>query len=174
MQLIAEKPFLDQLLSLRDKIFRITKRMLISKEEAEDATQEVIVKLWQMDPEKRESFKSMEAYSITMAKNYCIDRLKSKQAQNLSLNEEIYVSKEQRSLLREIEGVNEMEWVSQLINGLPERDRMIVQLREVEQYDYEEIGEILDLPPATVRVYLSRIRKKLKKEFTAIQIYGTI
>ncbi len=59
MQLIAEKPFLDQLLSLRDKIFRITKRMLISKEEAEDATQEVIVKLWQMDPEKRESFKSM-------------------------------------------------------------------------------------------------------------------
>jgi RNA polymerase sigma-70 factor (ECF subfamily) len=109
-----------------------------------------------------------------MAKNYCIDRLKSKQAQNLSLNEEIYVSKEQRSLLREIEGVNEMEWVSQLINGLPERDRMIVQLREVEQYDYEEIGEILDLPPATVRVYLSRIRKKLKKEFTAIQNYGTI
>lgn len=174
MQLIAEKPFLNQLLSLRDKIFRITKRMLISKEEAEDATQEVIVKLWQMDPEKRESFKSMEAYSITMAKNYCIDRLKSKQAQNLSLNEEIYVSKEQRSLLREIEGVNEMEWVSQLINGLPERDRMIVQLREVEQYDYEEIGEILDLPPATVRVYLSRIRKKLKKEFTAIQNYGTI
>ena len=148
--------------------------MLISKEEAEDATQEVIVKLWQMDPEKRESFKSMEAYSITMAKNYCIDRLKSKQAQNLSLNEEIYVSKEQRSLLREIEGVNEMEWVSQLINGLPERDRMIVQLREVEQYDYEEIGEILDLPPATVRVYLSRIRKKLKKEFTTIQNYGTI
>ncbi|MEK9740232.1 MAG: sigma-70 family RNA polymerase sigma factor [Flavobacteriaceae bacterium] len=173
MELIAEKPFLDQILKLRDKIFRITKRMLISKEEAEDATQEVIVKLWEMDPNKRNSFKSMEAYSVIMAKNYCIDRLKSKQAQNLSLNDEIYMSTEQHSLIRKIEGINEMEWVSQLIDRLPERDKMIVQLREIEKYEYEEIGEILDIPPATVRVYLSRIRKKLKKEFLAIQNYGT-
>ena len=59
--------------------------MLISQEEAQDATQEVIIKLWQMQPDKRAAVKSIEAYSITMAKNYCMDRLKSKQAQNLSL-----------------------------------------------------------------------------------------
>ena len=83
MQLTADKQFLDQIQSMRDKIFRVTKRILISKEEAEDATQDVIVKLWQMDQEKRNSFKSLEAYSMTMAKNYCLDRLKSKQASKL-------------------------------------------------------------------------------------------
>ena len=79
MQLTAEKQFIDQIQSMRDRIFRVTKRILISKEEAEDATQEVIIKLWNMDQEKRSSFKNIEAYSITMAKNYCLDRLKSKQ-----------------------------------------------------------------------------------------------
>ena len=59
MQLTADKQFLDQIQSMRDKIFRVTKRILISKEEAEDATQDVIVKLWQMDQEKRNSFKSL-------------------------------------------------------------------------------------------------------------------
>ena len=61
MQLTAEKQFIDQIQSMRDRIFRVTKRILISKEEAEDATQEVIIKLWNMDQEKRSSFKNIEA-----------------------------------------------------------------------------------------------------------------
>ena len=89
VQLITEKKFLDQILEMRNKIFRITKRILVSHQEAEDATQEVISKLWGIDPEKRSSFKSLEAYSIAMAKNYCLDRLKSKQANSLSLDERI-------------------------------------------------------------------------------------
>ena len=48
MQLIADQQFLDQIHEIRDKIFRITKRILVSQEEAEDATQEVIVKLWSL------------------------------------------------------------------------------------------------------------------------------
>ena len=87
MQLTADRTFLNQIDEIRDKIFRITKRILVSQEEAEDATQEVSVKLWQMDVAKRNGFKSIEAYSVTMAKNYCLDRLKSKQAQTLSLDE---------------------------------------------------------------------------------------
>jgi len=53
------------------KFFELRKGILVSQEEAEDATQEVIVKLWQMDASKRNGFKSIEAYSVTMAKNYC-------------------------------------------------------------------------------------------------------
>ena len=87
--MIADKKFKDQIQEMRDKIFRITKRILVSYQEAEDAKQEVILKLWNIDPEKRNSFKSVEAYSITMAKNYCLDRLKSKQANSISLDERI-------------------------------------------------------------------------------------
>ena len=172
MQLTADRTFLNDIDQIRDKVFRITKRILISQEEAEDATQEVIVKLWQMDAAKRNGFSSIEAYSVTMAKNYCLDRLKSKQAQNLSLNEKIGNSKMSDSLQTKIEQTDELNWVGNLIDQLPERERMIIQLREIEQYDFDEIASILNLPEGTVRVYLSRIRKKIRKQFLEIQNHG--
>ena len=172
MQLTADRTFLNDIDQIRDKVFRITKRILISQEEAEDATQEVIVKLWQMDATKRNGFRSIEAYSVTMAKNYCLDRLKSKQAQNLSLNEKIGNSKMSDSLQTKIEQTDELNWVGNLIDQLPERERMIIQLREIEQYNFDEIASILNLPEGTVRVYLSRIRKKIRKQFLEIQNYG--
>ena len=168
----ADRTFLNDIDQIRDKIFRITKRILISQEEAEDATQEVIVKLWQMDAAKRNGFRSIEAYSVTMAKNYCLDRLKSKQAQNLSLNEKIGNSKMSDSLQTKLEQTDELNWVGNLIDQLPERERMIIQLREIEQYDFDEIASILNLPEGTVRVYLSRIRKKIRKQFLEIQNHG--
>ena len=171
MQLTADRSFFNQIEEIRNKIFRITKRILVSQEEAEDATQEVIVKLWQMDESKRNGFKSLEAYSVTMAKNYCLDRLKSKQAQNLSLDER-YSGSVSDSLTKKIEQRDDLNWVGKLIDELPEKERMIIQLREIEQYDFDEIASILNLPKGTVRVYLSRIRKKLRKQFLDIQNHG--
>jgi RNA polymerase sigma-70 factor (ECF subfamily) len=49
---------------------------------------------------------------------------------------------------------------------------MIIQLREIEQYDFEQISNILDIPEVTVRVYLSRARIKIKKQFLEIQSHG--
>lgn len=171
MQLTADRSFFNQIEEIRNKIFRITKRILVSQEEAEDATQEVIVKLWQMDESKRNGFKSLEAYSVTMAKNYCLDRLKSKQAQNLSLDE-CYRGSVSDSLTKKIEQRDDLNWVGKLIDELPEKERMIIQLREIEQYDFDEIASILNLPEGTIRVYLSRIRKKLRKQFLDIQNHG--
>ena len=171
MQLTADRSFFNQIEEIRNKIFRITKRILVSQEEAEDATQEVIVKLWQMDESKRNGFKSLEAYSVAMAKNYCLDRLKSKQAQNLSLDER-YRGSVSDSLTKKIEQRDDLNWVGKLIDELPEKERMIIQLREIEQYDFDEIASILNLPEGTVRVYLSRIRKKLRKQFLDIQNHG--
>ena len=171
MQLIANHSFLNQLEQLRDRIYRITKRMLISQEEAQDATQEVIIKLWQMQPDNRAAVKSIEAYSITMAKNYCMDRLKSKQAQNLSLEPD-FNGPVEASLSKKIETSDALKWVEKLIDQLPENERMIIQLREIENFEYKEISEIMELPEGTVRVYLSRIRKKIRKQFLEIQNHG--
>ena len=171
MQLTADRSFFNQIEEIRNKIFRITKRILVSQEEAEDATQEVIVKLWQMDESKRNGFKSLEAYSATMAKNYCLDRLKSKQAQNLPLDER-YSGSVSDSLTKKIEQRDDLNWVGKLIDELPEKERMIIQLREIEQYNFDEIASILNLPEGTIRVYLSRIRKKLRKQFLDIQNHG--
>lgn len=171
MQLIVDNSFLDQIQDIRDKIFRIAKRLLVSKEEAEDATQDVITKLWQMGESKRKTFRSIEAYSVTMTKNYCLDRLKSKQAQSVSLDESINKSTSE-SLQNKIEFKDELSFVEYLIDQLPEKERMIIQLREIEQYDFSEIASMLNLPEGTVRVYLSRIRKKLRGQFLEIENHG--
>jgi RNA polymerase sigma-70 factor (ECF subfamily) len=113
----------------------------------------------------------MEAYSVTIAKNHCLDRLKSKQAQVLSFDDSIAVQKTV-SMQKEIEVKDELRWVSNLIDQLPERERMIIQLREIEHYDFNQIATILEIPEGTVRVYLSRIRKKLKTQFLEIQNHG--
>ena len=73
---------------------------------------------------------------------------------------------------KKIEIADDLDQVSKLIDRLPEKERMIIQLREIEQYGFDEIAEILELPEGTIRVYLSRIRKKLRKQFVEIQNYG--
>ena len=74
-----ESDFLKVISPFKDKVFRLAKRLLVSREEAEDATQEVIFKLWK-NKEKISDYKNIEAFAMTMTKNYCYDRLKSKQA----------------------------------------------------------------------------------------------
>ena len=74
-----QSDFLKVVLPFKDKVFRLAKRLLVSTEEAEDATQELLFKLWR-SREKITNYKNVEAFAMTMTKNYCYDRLKSKQA----------------------------------------------------------------------------------------------
>ena len=171
MQLSLNSSFLNDVRPLKSKLFRIAKRLLVSNEEAEDATQEVLYKLWQMGEQKRSSFKNLEAYSVTMLKNHCLDRLKSKSVQKTDLGM-LPSSVSASALTPDLELVDAHQWVSKIINQLPEKERMIVQLRDVEQFSFKEIGAVVSLPEATVRVYLSRARKKIKQAFLKIDQYG--
>ena len=79
-----QSDFLKVVLPFKDKVFRLAKRFLVSTEEAEDATQELLFKLWK-NKDKLADYRNIEAFAMTMTKNYCYDRLKSKQASNLTL-----------------------------------------------------------------------------------------
>ena len=79
-----EKTFLKRILTVQDSMFRLAKRLLTSTEEAEDAVQEVITKLW-TNMTQMATLSNIEGYAMTMTKNYCLDRLKSKQASQLRL-----------------------------------------------------------------------------------------
>jgi RNA polymerase sigma factor (sigma-70 family) len=68
--------FINNIKPFKDKLFRLAKRLLVSTEEAEDATQEVMVKLWNKNDDLSK-FGSIEAYAMTITKNYCLDVLKS-------------------------------------------------------------------------------------------------
>jgi RNA polymerase sigma-70 factor (ECF subfamily) len=106
-----------------------------------------------------------------MTKNFCLDRLKSKQASNLKLVHSNY-SDESTSLQNEIEARDSVNWVEKIIDELPEQQKMVLQLRDIEQYDYDEIEALLDMKPTAIRVALSRARKTVREKLMQKHSYG--
>ncbi len=167
---MKQQEFINIISPFKDKLFRIAKRMLVSREEAEDATQEVLIRLWNRN-DNLNSYNSIEALAVTMTKNYCLDQLKSKRASNLQLVHSNYNDKA-ASVEREIEGKDSWNWVEKIIDKLPEQQRLIVQMRDVEEYEYNEIAKALDMQETAVRVALSRARKTIREQLTAKHNYG--
>ncbi|MDP2524757.1 RNA polymerase sigma factor [Maribacter dokdonensis] len=167
---MKQTEFLNIVLPFKDKLFRMAKRLLVSTEEAEDATQEILIKLWSKK-NKMESYNNVEAFAMTMTKNFCLDRLKSKQAGNLKLVHSNYTD-DSTSLQSELEAKDSIDWVERIMAELPEQQKMVLQLRDVEQYEYEEIEKLLDMKPTAIRVALSRARKTVREKLMEKHNYG--
>jgi len=167
---MTQTEFLNIVMPFKDKVFRLAKRLLVSTEEAEDATQEILMKLWN-NKSKIEEYKNVEAFSMTMTKNFCLDKLKSKQAQNLKIVHSNYQD-HNVSLQKQVELNDSLSWVERIIEDLPEQQKMVIQLRDIEQYEYDEIGKMLDMNNTAVRVSLSRARKTIREKLTNTHRYG--
>lgn len=167
---MTQSEFLNLVMPFKDKLFRMAKRLLVSTEEAEDATQEVLLKLW-AGKRNMGRYKNVEAFAMTMTKNFCLDRLKSKQSGNLKLVHSNY-AESGGGLQRQLEAEDSVAWIERIMQELPEQQRMILQLRDVEAYEFEEIEEMLDMKPTAVRVALSRARKAVRDKLLEKHRYG--
>lgn len=138
--------------------------------EAEDITQEVFIKLWNKKNELKE-YTSIEAFAMTITKNQCLDKLKSKKAVIIELsNHDLPVRDGSPHKMAEVSNHNTL--MNAIIDQLPEQQKTIIHLREIEGYEFEEIAEITDLNINTIRVNLSRARKTIKEELVKIYNYG--
>lgn len=167
---MTQTDFVTLVMPFKDKVYRLAKRLLVSKEEAEDATQEILMKLWNHN-HKIEGYKNVEAFSMTMTKNLCLDRLKSKQAQNLKIVHSNYEDTKV-SLQKQVELNDSVDIISKIIDELPEQQKIIIQLRDIEDYDFQEIASVLEMNETAVRVALSRARKTIREKLTKKHGYG--
>jgi len=167
---MQQTEFLNVVLPFKDKLYRLAKRLLVSKEEAEDATQEILMKLWSKK-KVMTGYNNVEAYAMMMTKNFCLDRLKSKQAGNLKLVHSNYTD-DTMSIQTQIEVSDSLSWVEKIMEELPEQQKMVIQLRDVEQYEFEEIAELLGMSSTAVRVALSRARKTVREKLVQKHNYG--
>ena len=165
-----QNEFLQVVAPFKDKVFRLAKRLLVSTEEAEDATQEVLVKLWNKN-ESLGDYNSIEAFAMTITKNYCLDQLRSKRAGNLKIVHNNFTDRTP-SLQQQVEDTDSLSWVEKIINGLPEQQRLIVQMRDIEQYEFIEIAKILEMNETAIRVALSRARKTIREFMIKTHNYG--
>lgn len=164
-----QSEFVTTILPLKDKLYRLAKRILVSKDEAEDAVQEVFFKLWK-NRKKIEAYQSKDAFAITMTKNYCLDRLKSKQASNLKIVHTNYQAKD--NLIKEIENNDHLNQIELLIEQLPLKQKLVFQMRDIEAMEFSEIANILEINETAVRVNLSRARTTLKEALIKNMNYG--
>lgn len=162
--------FLQRILAVQDSMFRLAKRLLKSTEEAEDAVQEVLAKLWK-NMNTLTTIANLEGYAMTMTKNYCLDRLKSKQAAQLRL---VYFKHDRAiaSLDQQIDDRDSVAQVYDFLEALPEQQKLVLQLRDVEQYDFETIAKITELSEGAVRVALSRARKTIREKLIKAHQHG--
>ncbi len=165
-----QNDFLKLITPFKDKLFRLAKRLLVSTEEAEDATQEVLLKLWNKN-EDLGNYNSLEAFAMTMTKNYCLDQLKAKRSGNLKLVHDNYTDREP-SLENQLEAKDSLNWVEKAINELPEQQRIIIQMRDIEEYEFEEIAKIMNMNETAIRVALSRARKTIRAFMLKTNDYG--
>ncbi len=161
--------FIALVMPFKDKLYRLAKRILVSSDEADDAVQEVFLKLWN-GRESIENYRNPEAFAITMTKNYCLDRLKSKQASNLKIVHSNYQTSE--NIEKNIEANNGVELVFKIMETLPEQQRIVLQLRDVEQFEFSEIAKMMDSNETAIRVALSRARKTVRDAMIKKHNYG--
>jgi RNA polymerase sigma factor (sigma-70 family) len=121
---------------------------------------------------KLSEYKNVEALAMTMTRNLCFDRIKSKRWSNVSMDESYHNSIAGHDPYKKAEFSDSMEHIKNIINQLPEKQSTIIQLRDIEAYEFKEISEITGMALDTVRVNLSRARKKIKSELDKIHNYG--
>ena len=168
---MQEISFRDDILTLKDKLFRLALRITFDRAEAEDVVQDTMIRVWNKREEWTQ-FGSIEAYCLTVAKNLAIDRSQKKEAQNVELTPEMEEESEISGPYDQLVNNERMSIIHRLINELPEKQRLIMQLRDIEGESYKEIAKILNLTEEQVKVNLFRARQKVKQRYLEIDEYG--
>lgn len=163
--------FRDNILPLKDKLFRLALRITFDSSEAEDIVQDTLIKVWDKRDEWQQ-IESIESYCMTITRNLAIDRSQKMEARNMELTPEAQEMPDTLNPEKLFEQDEQLRLIHQAINSLPEKQRTIVQLRDIEGKSYKEIAEILGITEEQVKVNLFRARQRIKTEINGINDYG--
>ncbi|MBO7601613.1 MAG: sigma-70 family RNA polymerase sigma factor [Bacteroidaceae bacterium] len=167
---MKEISFRDDILPLKDKLFRVALRITFDRAEAEDIVQETLIKVWNKR-EEWNSLESIEAYSLTLTKNLAIDLREKMDAKTEELTEQHDRTQDDANPHEKLEQKERLMWVHRLIEGLPEKQRRIMQMRDIEEKSYKEIAQALDTTEEQVKINLFRARQKVKQGFLRLDAY---
>lgn len=169
---MKEISFRNDVLPLKNKLYRLALRITVNSAEAEDIVQDTLIKIWN----RRESWadiESIEAFALTMCRNLSLDRLKKMDNQNDSLDEYNFERPDHSSnpyedMIRK----DRIQLVRCLVDSLPEKQKSCMQLRDFEGKPYKEIAEILGMTEEQVKVNIFRARQTIKQKFKEYDNYG--
>ena len=157
--------FKETVFCLKDEMYRFAKRFVMSSDEAEDVVQDLMVKFWQKK-EEIAAFGNLKSYAMNSVKNECLNRLKHHDVKMGFADFQIH-----RSELYQIETNNLKDQILGFIRQLPEKQKTVIHLKDVEEYEISEIAKMLEMEENAVRINLMRARQKIKEQITKLMNY---
>lgn len=164
--------FEKRVLPTKNKLFRFALRFVASEEDAKDIVQEVFIRVWN-SREQMSQVQNWEAWCMRITRNLSLDRLRVAKARTTQSLEESYNVHHNGLTPHESTEMGEsMNKIALMISALPEKQRQVIHLRDVEGYSYQEICDILELDMNQVKVNLFRARNAVREKLTKIDAYG--
>jgi len=164
--------FRNDVLPLKTELFRLALRITLNRAEAEDIVQDTLIKVWNRR-EEWNAIDSIEAFSLTVCRNLSLDRIRKKGNDNDSLEdvkaaEPLASSNPQDRMIQ----TDKVRLIRQIVDGLPEKQRSCMQLRDFEGKTYKEIAGVLDISEEQVKVNIFRARQTVKQKYLKLDNYG--
>ncbi len=152
--------FKDTWLPLKDAVYRVAYYILESVPDAEDAVQDLYLKLWNMG-DALDGIKNPKAYCITLIRNICLDRVRgasmSRKASGMP-----DMASEEEAVDERMSGRQRIEAIKAKMEQLPEKERIVLRMKVFEDLSYEEIQERTGIGYLSLRVLLSNARRKVR------------
>ncbi len=167
--------FRNDVLPLKNKLFRLALRITLDKAEAEDVVQETMIKVWNRR-DTWEQIESIEAFCLTICRNMALDKAKAAANRNLSIDEAggshhpdtSYGANPEAQAISH----DRMATVRMIMDSLPEKQRSAMHLRDFEAKSYKEISGILGISEEQVKVNIFRARQTIKQKYAERENYG--
>ena len=166
--------FQNQIVSIAPRIYPMVVRILKNENDAADAIQEIMLKLWN----KRKSLKkhpNPEGFVFVTARNYCLDIIKKRKiAFDDSANYPESVDTESVELRQDNQEAAKL--INSLINDLPDQQKEVIILRDIDGLEFAEISDLTGTKIENIRVQLSRARKTISRRLNEVNNYeyGTL
>ena len=160
---------LQAVMPIKDKLYRYAFQILGNRMSAEDVVQEVLIKVWKKKISLQE-IENKEAWCMTVTRNLALDKLRKNGARHESIEQHYHLADHARSPHDVVQTKSVMAIIRGFINQLPNDQRQIVHLRDVEGYTYKEISKITGLNLDKVKVYLHRARITLRKQLIKMDL----
>lgn len=160
---MKELSFRNDVLPLKDRLFRLAMRITLVREDAEDMVQETLIRLWKSMQEGTQ-IDNLEAFTLTVCRNLCLDYMARREQQNVAFDEELHDRPDAtRSPYDDIVRSEQSARLNALINTLPEKQRTAMQLRDIEGRTYREIADIMQISESDVKVNIFRARRTVRE-----------
>jgi RNA polymerase sigma-70 factor (family 1) len=164
--------FQNAVLPVKNKLFRFALNFLGDEEEAKDVVQEVFIRVWN-GRERLNEIQNWEAWCMTITRNLSLDRIRTMtRKQTQPLEKTFHVKLNDQTPHESTESQESMQRINELISALPEKQRQVMHLRDVEGYSYNEISDILEIDLNQVKVNLFRARNAVREKLVKINAYG--